>query len=360
MYRLALELWRDDEERHREVLGLWGDDLFERREFTQAAAVYVEAGATAKARAAYERALLWRELFALGGLTEEETAETAHRLAEDLQAKKRALDAGTVLLDYARDVRATVSALASGNEFSEARRVAALHLKPELVEELVHPATLDARAQIGEDVAEASSQLAKQRARLAELRIAKAEAPAAFYGADADDPALANVDVMTDASAFTAFTRYTVAPSAASSKATSKRSSRSKRKMERKVGSGRKGTVDEEEYLLNSLVKLSARVKTMQDEAAALVPHLLAFTPLHRAEARALTEELGQLGEAMEDAIREAWPESAEEEAESEGGWAKRMEEYARDRERAVKSIKRPEAGKGEWKVRLVDFVEGG
>ena len=35
-----------------------------------------------------------------------------------------------------------------------------------------------------------------------------------------------------------------------------------KRKLERKVGSGRKGTVDEEEYLLKSVTKLVARFNT--------------------------------------------------------------------------------------------------
>ena len=33
--------------------------------------------------------------------------------------------------------------------------------------------------------------------------------------------------------------------------------------MERKVGSGRKGTIDEEEYLLNSVSKLVLRLNTM-------------------------------------------------------------------------------------------------
>lgn len=36
--------------------------------------------------------------------------------------------------------------------------------------------------------------------------------------------------------------------------------------MERKVGSGRKGTVDEEEYLLKSVTKLVARFVTIQGE----------------------------------------------------------------------------------------------
>lgn len=76
---------------------------------------------------------------------------------------------------------------------------------------------------------------------------------------------MANVDVMTDVSmAPTAFTRYTVAPSTAAVSRASKRSSRSKRKMERKVRSGRKGTVDEEEYLLKSVGKLVERFKNTQ------------------------------------------------------------------------------------------------
>jgi elongator complex protein 1 len=83
-----------------------------------------------------------------------------------------------------------------------------------------------------------------------------------FYGVE--DLVVQNVDVMTDASAFTAFTRYTTAPTNSAVSRTTKRSSRSKRKMERKVGSGRKGTVDEEEYLLKSLTKLAGRFVTAQ------------------------------------------------------------------------------------------------
>ena len=84
---------------------------------------------------------------------------------------------------------------------------------------------------------------------------------------------------MTDASAFTAFTRYTIAPTTSTVSRTTKRSSRSKRKMERKVGSGRKGTVDEEEYLLKSLTKLAGRLATAQ---GACLTFLLLFKPAER------------------------------------------------------------------------------
>jgi elongator complex protein 1 len=91
-----------------------------------------------------------------------------------------------------------------------------------------------------------------------------------------------NVDVMTDASAFTAFTRYTTAPTTSAVSRTTKRSSRSKRKMERKVGSGRKGTVDEEEYLLKSLTKLAARLATAQGTRCAIELSFLVVPPWQR------------------------------------------------------------------------------
>lgn len=43
-------------------------------------------------------------------------------------------------------------------------------------------------------------------------------------------------------------------------------SSKTKRKMERKVGSGKKGTVDEEEYLLKSVTKLTVRFTTTRSK----------------------------------------------------------------------------------------------
>lgn len=45
-----------------------------------------------------------------------------------------------------------------------------------------------------------------------------------------------------------------------------RRNSKTKRKMERKIGSGRKGTVDEEEYLLRAVTKLVVRWGTVQGE----------------------------------------------------------------------------------------------
>ena len=97
----------------------------------------------------------------------------------------------------------------------------------------MYPGALDSRTQIAEDLNEMREQLRKQLARIRELRVKKVEEPGvylcrrnicfclsqvssdAFYGVE--DETLHNVDVMTDISmAPTAFTRYTVAPSAVS------------------------------------------------------------------------------------------------------------------------------------------------
>ncbi|THG94806.1 hypothetical protein EW026_g6730, partial [Hermanssonia centrifuga] len=113
-------------------------------------------------------------------------------------------------------------------------------------------------------------QFKKQVTRLRELRVKKVEEPDAFYGVE--DMELHNVDVITDVSmAPTMFTR-------------------SKRKMERKVGSGRKGTVDEE-YSLRSVTKLVTRFNATQAEAMNLLPHLFQFAEEHREEGRDLQRD---------------------------------------------------------------------
>jgi len=129
--------------------------------------------------------------------------------------------------------------------------------------------------------------------------------------------------------------------------------------MERKVGSGRKGTVDEEEYLLKSLVKLVGRLTTAQDETAALVPHLLRFTPSHRTAARELQNEVAAFSREIAEAFDEVWPpstEDAETAAEPADSWAARMAEREKERERTIKAITKPELRPASsWCMRLLD-----
>lgn len=121
-------------------------------------------------------------------------------VSDDLLSKKRYQDAAQVFLDYAKNVRQSILALAQGNLFSEARRVVCivfvhthriftyltlaqmmLHRVPSLLEEIIYPATLDTRTQVAEDLDEMRAQLQKQVERLRELRIKKEEEPGNVY-----------------------------------------------------------------------------------------------------------------------------------------------------------------------------------
>ncbi|TFK50763.1 pol II transcription elongation factor [Heliocybe sulcata] len=358
LHELALALWKDTD-RYASVLETYGDWLFERREFRQAALAFLEADKKQKALVAYEKALEWQELFDLAvssELPDNEIMDMGWRISEGLTSKKRFAEAATVLLDYVKDVRQAVIALVEGNLFSEARRIIALRKFPELLTEIVHPAILESRSQVGEDIGEMKEQLRKQLQRIRELRLRKIEEPDAFYGVE--DTTLHNVDVMTDVSmAPTAFTRYTVAPSTASR--TTKRSSRSKRKMERKVGSGKKGTVDEEEYLLNSLTKLVNRFTATQAEAGRLVPHLFQFGPDHRREGLSLQENIVNFETELKEAIEEIWKKSldgTDADAPAEDGWAARMERLEKDRMiNPIDKVPRPNISSTDWRVTMLE-----
>lgn len=76
-------------------------------------------------------------------------------------------------------------AFVQGNAFSEARRICNLHKHPELLEEIIRPASLDSRSQIAEDINEMREQGLKQRNRIKELRVRKVEEPGAYTMPDA-------------------------------------------------------------------------------------------------------------------------------------------------------------------------------
>ncbi|THV06651.1 pol II transcription elongation factor [Dendrothele bispora CBS 962.96] len=368
LYDSALSIWKGTPQ-YKSILDVYGTWLFERKEFRQAASVFVEAENTQKAIISYERSLDWQDLFDLALRLEtpqEDIVEIGYRVSEELTSKKRYSEAARVLLDYVKDVRTAVITLVQGNEFSEARRIITLNHVPELLEDVIHPGALESRAQISEDLSEMKEQIRKQLNRIRELRVKKVEDPDEFYGVE--DTALHDVDVMTDVSmAPTAFTRYTVAPSTASRM--SKRSSRSKRKMERKVGSGRKGTVDEEEYLLKSVSKLVGRFSATRDEGSKLLPHLLQFTPEHRDEGLAMQRELADFETELKAAVEEIWAVTpplgdgsinSTENAPTRDSWAARMEEAEKNRRiNPVERVPKPEMSgdRGDWKLRLFEFL---
>ncbi|KAF8587053.1 IKI3-domain-containing protein [Ramaria rubella] len=309
LYVEALELWKGETQEYNAMLEVYGDYLYERREFRAAALAFVRASRSRKAMVAYEKALDWQELFELAlqdGATDADLPAIAHRVADDLGSKQRHVEAARVLLDYADDVDEAVASLVRGSAWSEARRITALRKRNDLFASIILPGALEARSSISDEIFEIQDLMDKQVGRLDELAARKIAEPAAFYGME--DENLANIDVMTDVSnPGTMFTRYTVAPTASDR---SRRTSRSKRKLVRKAG--RKGTVEEEEYLLKSITKLVVRLKVIQAETRALLPHLVVLSDGHAVEACDLQKEVEHIENAMRTNIERIWTERDE------------------------------------------------
>lgn len=138
-------------------------------------------------------------------------------------------------------------------------------------------------------LANCKSQLHAQVPRVHELRAKKADDPLAFLEGNINNSADIpdNVSLaLTDASLVESslFTRYTNRTGTIGTNATRK-TSKNRRKEERKRARGKKGSVYEEEYLVNSIGRLIDRVNSVRDEVSRLIDGLMRRKMRERARA---------------------------------------------------------------------------
>ncbi|QRV80523.1 Pol II transcription elongation factor [Ceratobasidium sp. AG-Ba] len=307
LYLKSLNLWKDRRAEYAELLALYGEWLVENREFSKAGQAFSLAKETKRAMFAFEKARMWKELFALAAeinISSEDLVDMGYRVAESLTSHSRYLEAARVYVEYAHDVRAAVSALCRGNDLSEAFRIVSVYKTSELVEEVIEPEAKDLCSQLSDDVQEMREQLDRQGQRLIDLKEKKQSDPSGYYGHE--EPNLHNVDALTDASGImTQFTRYTKALTGT----TAKRSQKSSKKAARKAG--RKGTADEEEYILASLVKLVQRLEHVQKETAQLLPHLSRLSSDHEVDGARLLSDINAFEQQLRVLVDREWPQDA-------------------------------------------------
>ncbi|CAE7213541.1 unnamed protein product [Rhizoctonia solani] len=303
LYSKSIELWKGQATEYAAVLVLYGEWLMERREFSKAGQAFSLAKDSKRAMFAYEKARMWKELFSLAldaGVLDQDVTDMGLRVAENLASHARYSEAARVYLDYGQDIPGAVSALTRGNDLSEAFRVVSKHKANHLVEDVISPEALDLCTQMREEVQEMAEQLGRQAQRLVELKEKKILDPDGYFGRE--EPNLHNVDALTDVSGISQFTKYTKALTGT----TAKRSQKSSKKAARKAG--RKGTANEEEYILASLVKLNQRLEHMQKEASQLIPNLSRFSDEHQALGRQLRDDITQFEEQLGATVEREWP----------------------------------------------------
>ncbi|OLN92268.1 Elongator complex protein 1 [Colletotrichum chlorophyti] len=331
LYQEALGLYRYDQPRHQALTGLYASHLESNSKYRDAGLAYETLQNFNKATSCYRAAgvTCWREcLFAAQqqdpAPSDEALAEIASSLADALWEGKEYAAAATIHMDYLSSLEIAVKCLCKGYHFAEALRLIARERRPDLLPTSFDSGLVEALSSSTEFLADCKAQLLAQVPRIAELRRKAAEDPLAFYegerpgGAAGDIPddvsVAASSRVSTSASLFT---RYTGKDGSVGTLGTgvSRATSKNRKREEKKRARGRKGTVYEEEYLVNSVRRLVERVEGgAKDEVGRLVFALVRRGMTERA--RAVEALMAEVVEGCKTAVREVF---AVKEGEGEG-----------------------------------------
>lgn len=298
LYHDALRLYRYDQPRLHILTGAYAEHLEATSAYREAGLAYESLQNYAKATSCYRTAgaTCWQECLYTAQqqdppLSADAMAELATALADALWEAKDYSSAATIHLETLNAIETAVRCLCKGYHFAEAIRIVLQRSRPDLLTAAVDPGLAEALGSTTEFLADCKAQLNAQVPRIAELRRKAAEDPLAFYegerggGMDIpDDVSVASSRVSTSASLFT---RYTGKAGSVGTAGTgvSRATSKNRRREEKKRARGRKGTVYEEEYLVNSVRRLVERVNATTPDVERLVFALVRRSMPERARA---------------------------------------------------------------------------
>ncbi|TID13726.1 elongator complex protein 1 [Venturia nashicola] len=326
LYAQAIELYKYKTEKLDALMRLYASFLESRNRYKEAGIAYEYLSDHVSALPCYRQASLWQEALSSASMIpipENEMQELGESLAEGLVESKEFSAAATIYTDYLSNIPEACRNLCKAYQFSEASRLITLDRKPELLESVLDVGLMDAFNSTTELLSDCKSQIVAQVPRLRDLRIKKEKDPLAFYAGDRaeneggqdfpDNISLASTSASTSGGTF--MTRYTnrTGTTGTFNTATTRKTSKNRRREERKRARGKKGSVYEEEYLINSIGRLIERVNNTGEEVGRLVEALLRRGMRERGMSieRAMIEVVG-LCEAI---IGEVWVQSRKIEA---------------------------------------------
>ena len=293
LYSSAIDLYRYDGGKVSELMRSYADHLNSRNRYKEAGIAYEFVQDYTSAYEVYRAASLWQECLAaaeLIPLSEEALLTLATDLTAALEEAKDFSAAATVHLEYLNDLETAARMLCKGYHISEATRLVAKHRRPELLKSIIDPGLIEASAAMTEMMAEMKSQLNAQVPRLRELREKKTEDPMAFIdggveGHDGDIPDNISLATTEASTMGTFMTRYTNRSTGTLATNATRQTSKNRRREERKRAKGKKGTVYEEEYLVNSIARLVERLNSTNADLTSLVEALMRRAMRERAVA---------------------------------------------------------------------------
>ncbi|PVU98592.1 hypothetical protein BB559_001423 [Furculomyces boomerangus] len=258
------------------LCSMYGTYLEEKRDYINAATLYVISKEKSKAVEGYEKAGKWSEALSLAtspksGYTLQQVNTLATKLANNLVSSggnTRYLDAAKIILEYTNQIEQGVQYYISGQAWSEAIRSCYRFGRVDLVEMNIYPSLIEQHGSLLSSIEELQSKLEGKINRLSELRsVPLSQVAASLLPISTNQGQTVDVDMMLDtASMASQFSVFTVASNTNTtvSKATkstarsqrtsgSRMTSRNRRKEAKKKLRGRKGTIYEESYLVESI-----------------------------------------------------------------------------------------------------------
>ncbi|KAL8766477.1 MAG: hypothetical protein Q9209_006771 [Squamulea sp. 1 TL-2023] len=336
LYAEALSFYRYDEEKFTSVMQLYAEHLKDTSRFKEAATSFHYLNDMPQASECYRLANQWQESLSTASLiplSSDQIRSLATTSAQSAMETKDFRAAAMIFLDYLDDVPSAVKYFCKAYLFTEAFRTITLSLQIDSLTSIFDTGLTENMASITELLADCKAQLTAQVPRIQELRQKKQEDPVAFFEGDVnegkdipDDVSLAATDTSTmGGSLFTRYTNRTGTGTADTG--TSRRSSKNRRREERKRARGKKGSVYEEEYLVNSMTRLVERVNSVGEEVGRLVEWLFRSKMVERA--RAVEAGMSEVVELCKRAVKDIF-EVDEEKAvvvNGEGGVQEKREE---------------------------------
>ena len=315
LYSQALERNKYNMANHARILRSYASFLSSCNRYCEAATAYESLSLYQEASEAYASAQMWRESLSsayLSNAAPDAIQSLARSLADGLIESKDYSSAAAILSEHINNIPEAARTFCKGYRFSDAIRLLALHNEHRAVPEIIDAELGEAFSTLTELTSDCRSQITAQVPRIRELRDKKARDPLAFYegtaeageGADIpDNISLAPSETTTAGG--TLLTRYTGRNTGTVATGTSRRTSKNRRREERKRARGKKGSVYEEEYLVNSVGRLIDRVNETLPDVQATIETLCRRGMWERA--RALQAGFAELLEGCEKCVSEVW-----------------------------------------------------
>lgn len=265
LWQQSLQLVRHDHNRYVMLVELYAEYLFDNQQYADAGYAFELVKNYSRATTAFHEAVLWEETLHCVTLAGLEIDPIARRLIERLIDQSKYSDAATIYHQYLKDDESAIRLHCKAFEFNRA-----ILLAKEDAHRLVRPRLVEAFVQTSELLSDMKLQLQEQLPRLREVREKRADNPDSYFDGMTEEDTPDNVSLAGSLATTSAsgLTRYTSATALTSQ---SKRSGRSRRRLERQRAKGKKGTIWEEEYLVNSFRRLVERLQSTRVDTRSLI-----------------------------------------------------------------------------------------